>query len=169
MGFPRSVGQLPMTYREKPTGRPFDETVRYSSKYLDARNEPLYPFGHGLTYGEFRLSAVSVEPREMPAGGMLTVSAELTNLSTHPATETLQLYLRDLIASVSRPVKELRGYQRVTLAAGETRVVSFQITDADLSFPGWDFTPVVEPGEFEAMIGLSSAEVLAVRFWRAGE
>ena len=169
MGFPRSVGQLPMTYREKPTGRPFDEAIMYSSKYLDARNEPLYPFGHGLTYGEFRVGAVSVEPREMPPGGMVTVSAELTNRSTHPATETLQLYLRDLIASVSRPVKELRGYQRLTLAAGETRVVSFQITDADLSFPGRDFTPVVEPGEFEAMIGRSSAEVRAVRFWRAGE
>lgn len=164
MGFPRSVGQLPMTYREKPTGRPFDEAVAYSSKYLDARNEALFPFGHGLTYGEFRLGTVSVEPREMPPGGTITVSAELTNLSAHPATETLQLYLRDLVASVSRPVKELRGYQRVTLAAGETRVVVFEITDADLSFPGPDFKPVVEPGEFEAMVGPSSADVRSVRF-----
>ena len=169
MGFPRSVGQLPMTYREKPTGRPFDAAVRYSSKYLDARNEPLYPFGHGLTYGEFRLGAVSAEPPEMSPGGKVTVSAELTNLSAHPATETLQLYLRDLIASVSRPVKELRGYQRVTLAAGETRRVAFEITDADLSFPGPDFTPVVEPGEFEAMIGPSSAELRSVKFTRTGE
>ncbi len=169
MGFPRSVGQLPMTYREKPTGRPFDEAVMYSSKYLDVRNEALYPFGHGLTYGEFRHGAVSVEPREMPPGGAVTVSAELTNLSAHPATETLQLYLRDLVASVSRPVKELRGFQRVTLAAGETRVISFTITDADLSFPGRDFLPVVEPGEFEAMVGPSSADVRAVRFTRAGE
>ena len=168
MGFPRSVGQLPMTYREKPTGRPFAEAVMYSSKYLDARNEPLYPFGHGLTYGEFRLGAVSAEPPEMPPGGRVTVSAELTNLSAHPATETLQLYLRDLIASVSRPVKELRGYQRVTLAAGETRRVAFEITDADLSFPGPDFTPVVEPGEFEAMIGPSSAELRSVKFTRTG-
>ena len=169
MGFPRNVGQLPMTYREKPTGRPFDEAVPYSSKYLDARNEPLYPFGHGLTYGEFRLGAVSVEPREMPPGGTVTVSAELTNLSAHPATETLQLYLRDLVASVSRPVKELRGYQRVTLAAGESRVVTFEITDADLSFPGPDFKPLVEPGEFEAMIGPNSADVRSVRFVRTGE
>ena len=169
MGFPRSIGQLPMTYREKPTGRPFDEAVMYSSKYLDARNEPLYPFGHGLTYGEFQLGAVSAEPQEMSPGGTVTVSAELTNVSEHPATETLQLYLRDLIASVSRPVKELRGYRRVTLAAGETRVVAFEITDADLSFPGPDFAPVVEPGEFEAMIGLSSAELRNVRFVRIGE
>ncbi len=168
MGFPRSVGQLPITYREKPTGRPFDEAVPYSSKYLDAGNDALYPFGHGLTYGEFRLGAVSVEPREMPPAGTVTVSAELTNLSTHPATETLQLYLRDLVASVSRPVKELRGYRRVTLAAGETQVVAFEITDADLSFPGPDFKPVVEPGEFEAMIAPSSAELHRVRFIRIG-
>lgn len=166
MGFPRSVGQLPMTYREKPTGRPFDEAVPYSSRYLDARNEPLYPFGHGLTYGEFRLGAVRVEPQEMPPGGTVTVAAELTNLSAHPATETLQLYLRDLVASVSRPVKELRGYQRVTLAAGETRVISFTIADADLGFPGRDFEPVVEPGEFEAMLGPSSADLRSVRFKR---
>ncbi len=169
MGFPQRVGQLPMTYREKPTGRPFDAAVMYSSKYLDVGNEPLYPFGHGLTYGEFRLGAVNAEPREMPPGGTVTVSAELTNLSTHPATETLQLYLRDQVASVSRPVKELRGYQRVTLTAGETRVVAFEITDADLSFPGRNLLPVVEPGEFEAMVGPNSAELRAVRFTRLGE
>ena len=168
MGFPRSVGQVPMTYREKPTGRPFDEAVAYSSRYLDARNEALYPFGHGLTYGKFRHGVVSVDPPEMTAGGTVTVSAEITNPGDFPATETLQLYLRDLVASVSRPVKELRGYQRVTLAAGESRVVSFTVTDADLSFPGRDFKPVVEPGEFEAMIGPSSAELRALRFTRLG-
>jgi beta-glucosidase len=166
MGFPRSVGQLPMTYREKPTGRPFNEAVKYSSKYLDAPNDALYPFGHGLTYGKFRHGAVRSDTPEMSPGGSITVSAEITNLSPHPATETLQLYLRDLVASVSRPVMELRGYQRVTLAAGETQVVSFRITDADLSFPGRDFQLVVEPGEFEAMIGPNSAEVQRVKFYR---
>ncbi len=168
MGFPRRVGQLPMTYREKPTGRPFDESVRYSSKYLDCANDALYPFGHGLTYGEFRYGEVTVDCPEMHPGGNLTVSAELTNLSDRSATETLQLYLRDLVASVSRPVKELRGYQRITLAPRETRVISFTITDADLSFPGKDFKPVVEPGEFEAMIGPSSADLRSTRFWRTG-
>jgi beta-glucosidase len=103
----------------------------------------------------------------MMPGGTVTVSAEITNLSAHPATETLQLYLRDLVASVSRPVKELRGYQRVTLAGGESRVVSLAITDADLSFPGKDFKPVVESGEFEAMIGPNSKDLQAVRFWRS--
>ncbi len=166
MGFPRSVGQLPMTYREKPTGRPFDAAVSYTSKYLDVDHGALYPFGHGLTYGEFRYGAVSAEPREMPPGGTVTVFAEITNPGSHAATETLQLYLRDPVASVSRPVKELRGYQRVTLAAGETRVVAFEITDADLSFPGNDFQSVVEPGEFVAMVGPSSVEVRGVRFER---
>ena len=168
MGFPRSVGQLPMTYREKPTGRPFDPAVQYTSKYLDVANGALYPFGHGLTYGEFELSAVSVDIPEMVAHGTITVSVEITNLAAHPATETLQLYLRDLVASVTRPVKELRGYQRVTLDPRETRLISFEITDADLSFPGPDFKPIVEPGEFEAMIGPSSAKVRSVKFWRIG-
>ncbi len=169
MGFPRSVGQVPMTYREKPTGRPFDAAAKYSSKYLDAGNEALYPFGHGLTYGNCDYGPVTVSSAAMLPGGSVTVSAGITNPNPHPVTETLQLYLRDLVASVSRPVKELRAYQRVTLAAGETRIVSFEITDADLTFPGRDFKPVVEPGDFEAMIGPSSADLRAVRFTRLGD
>ncbi len=168
MGFPRSVGQLPMTYREKPTGRPFDAAVQYTSKYLDERNDALYPFGHGLTYGKLRFGTPTVDSGEMKPGGTVTISTEVTNLSAHPVTETIQLYLRDLVASVSRPIKELRGYQRVTLAAGESIVVSFGITDADLSFPGRDFKPVVEPGAFEAMTGPNSADVRVVRFVRVG-
>ncbi len=167
MGFPRHVGQVPMTYREKPTGRPFDEEMHYSSKYLDCPNDALFPFGHGLTYGKFETGAVEIDTPEMPPGGTVTVSVKITNIGTQPATETLQLYLRDLVASVSRPVKELRGYQRVTLAAGESRTVSFTVTDADLSFPGADFQPVVEPGEFEAMVGTSSATLQVRRFKRA--
>jgi beta-glucosidase len=166
MGFPQHIGQLPMTYREKPTGRPFDADVQYSSKYLDAGNEALYPFGHGLTYGKFQYGAPIVDSPEMHPGGSIRVSTEITNLRPHPATETLQLYLRDLVASVSRPVKELRGYQRITLAAGEKRLISFEITDEDLSFPGRDFKPVVESGEFEAMTGPSSANIKSVRFSR---
>ena len=166
MGFPRNVGQLPMTYREKPTGRPFDDAVQYSSKYLDARNDALYPFGHGLTYGKFRFAALTVDSEEMKPGCSVTISTEITNLGAHPVTETIQLYLRDLVASVSRPVKELRGYQRVTLAAGESTVICFKIADADLIFPGRNFKPVVEPGEFEAMTGTNSADLRAVRFIR---
>ena len=165
MGFPRSVGQLPMTYREKPTGRPFDESNPYSSRYLDSRNDALYPFGHGLTYGFLETTAPVINSPEIRAGETAIISMEVTNTHTHPVTETLQLYLRDLIASISRPVKELRDYQRITLAAGETRVISFPITHQDLSFPGHDYQPIVEYGEFELMIGTSSAELKSLRFW----
>ena len=168
MGFPQNVGQLPMTYREKPTGRPFDATAKYTSKYLDSPNEPLFPFGHGLTYGKFRLSAVTLDSPEMAAGGKVRASLEITNVGDTAATETLQFYLRDLVASVSRPVKELRGFERVRLSPGEARVISFEITDADLSFPGSDWKPVVEPGDFEAMIGTSSADLQSASFTRLG-
>ncbi len=166
MGFPRSVGQLPMTYREKPTGRPFDPDIRYSSKYLDCPNDALFPFGHGLTYGEIKIGTPSVTPTEMPAGGTVTISVEITNHCSHPVTDTVQLYLRDPVASVSRPVKELRGYQRVCLAAGEIRSIGFQITDADLAFPGPDFLPIVEPGQFIAMVGTSSDHLQSIPFTR---
>ena len=166
MGFPRSVGQLPMTYREKPTGRPFNATEKYSSKYLDAPNDALYPFGHGLTYAAFDYGPVTASCTEMKPGEPITVSAEITNRTGHPATETLQLYVRDLVASVTRPLKELRGFQRITLDAGESKVVSFQLTDADLAFPGPDYQPLTEPGDFVAMVGPSSASVGCVRFTR---
>ena len=161
MGFPRHVGQLPMTYREKPTGRPFDDAVHYSSKYLDCPNDALFPFGHGLTYGEIEIGEISV------SSASDSLSLTIRNPGPREVTETLQFYLRDLVASVSRPVKELRGFERITLAAGESRVVTFEITDADLAFPGPDFQPIIEPGEFEAMIGTSSSTTRSVRFHRA--
>ncbi len=166
MGFPRHVGQLPMTYREKPTGRPFDEAVHYSSNYLDCPNDALFPFGHGLTYGKIDLGEIALSSKSMPPSGILTATITLRNPGQQKVTETLQLYLRDLVATVSRPVKELRGFQRVTLAAGEERTVTFEITDADLAFPGTDFQPTIEPGEFEVMIGMSSIELRAAGFVR---
>jgi beta-glucosidase len=166
MGFPRSVGQVPMTYREKPTGRPFDPTQKYTSKYLDVENDALFPFGYGLTYGHLEIGNISLNRPQLAAGGSLTLSVELANAQTFPVTETIQLYLRDLVASVSRPVKELRGFQRVTLQAGERRVISFPIHDADLSFPGRDLLPRIEAGEFQAMIGSNSRDLQSVHFWR---
>ncbi len=166
MGFPRHVGQLPMTYREKPTGRPFDADVSYSSRYLDRANDALFPFGHGLTYGEMEAGELMIDAAEMLPRGTVTVSLELVNRTGREVTDTYQLYVRDLVASVSRPVKELRGFQRVTLAPGESRVICFGITDADLSFPGGDFKPIVEAGEFEVMVGTSSATRRSARFTR---
>jgi beta-glucosidase len=169
MGFPRAVGQLPMTYRAKSTGRPFDPKTRYTSKYLDVPNEPLYPFGYGLTYGSFDFGPVSIDSHELKPGGKVTVSAEITNTSETTATETLQLYIHDVIGSVTRPVKELRGYQRVVLKPKEKKVVKFEITDPMLTFPGPDLKPIVEPGDFEAMIGPDSANVRKVKFVRTEE
>jgi beta-glucosidase len=164
MGFPRHVGQLPMSYRQKPTGRPFDPAIHYSSKYLDVANDALYPFGHGLTYGAFSYGAVTAGAEVMHPGEILEISAQITNLADHPATETLQLYIRDRVASITRPLKELRGFQRITLNAGESRKVTFKLTAADLSFPGPDFQPLTESGEFDAMVGPDSANLRSVRF-----
>lgn len=166
MGFPRNVGQVPMTYREKPGGRPFDATQKYTSKYLDVENDALFPFGYGLTYGALQHGTVWLDRPRMAAGESLTLFVELENEQEIPITETVQWYLRDLVATVSRPVKELRGYQRVTLQAQERRVISFKIQDADLSFPGRDLQPRIEDGEFEAMVGPNSRDVQVVRFWR---
>ncbi len=166
MGFPRSVGQLPMTYREKPTGRPFDPAVHYSSKYLDCPNDALFPFGHGLTYGSFEIGEIHANPTEMSPGATVNISVQITNPHPHPVTDTLQLYLRDPVASFSRPVKELRGYQRVTLAPDSSERITFRITDADLAYPGSDFLPIIEAGEFQAMIGTSSANLTATGFLR---
>jgi beta-glucosidase len=166
MGFPRNVGQLPMTYREKPGGRPFDPNQKYTSKYLDVENDALYPFGYGLTYGKLHQERIWLDRPSLMAGESLTLHVELHNHETMPVTETVQWYLRDLVASVSRPVKELRGYERVTLDAGEKRVVSFQIHDSDLSFPGRDLQQRIEDGEFSAMVGMNSRDVQEIRFTR---
>lgn len=166
MGFPRNVGQVPMTYREKPTGRPRLETEKYTSKYIDSANDALFPFGHGLTYGTCEIGTPVIDKAEMESGGQVILSVEIHNPGKTQVTETLQLYLRDLIASVSRPVKELRGYQRFTLAPGEAKMLSFTITDRELSFPGPDLHPVVEPGRFEAMVGFSSANLSSGVFTR---
>lgn len=169
MGFPRRVGQLPMTYREKPAGRPFQSDVSYSSRYLDCPNDALFPFGHGLTYGKIELGELRLEPVEMPPAGSVTATIALSNPGARAVTETVQLYLRDPVASVSRPVKELRGYRRVTMEPGEERTISFVLTDADLAFPGPDFEPIVEPGGFEVMAGLCSRHLRSARFVRLAQ
>ncbi|MEY4243344.1 MAG: hypothetical protein RLZZ245_929, partial [Verrucomicrobiota bacterium] len=137
-----------------------------TSKYLDVPNTPLFPFGHGLTYGACECGTVTVEPNTLRPGGRVTVKATLSNPCAHPLTETLQLYLRDPVASVTRPIKELRGFQRITLAAFESREVSFALEDADLSLIGPDLKPRIESGEFIAMLGTSSAEVQVAHFTR---
>jgi beta-glucosidase len=166
MGFPRGVGQLPMTYREKPTGRPYDPDVHYSSKYLDCPNDALFPFGHGLTYSSFEIGDIHATPSVMAPGATVQISVQITNPHPHPVTDTLQLYLRDPVAAFSRPVKELRGFQRVTLFPGASETITFHISDADLAYPGHDYLPIVEPGEFQAMVGTNSIDLRNIQFTR---
>jgi beta-glucosidase len=156
--FPRSVGQEPLYYNHMNTGRPPDANNKYTSKYLDVSWTPLYPFGFGLSYTQFRLSNLQLsEPRIRP-NGRLTVSVEVLNTGKRVGDEVVQLYIRDSVASVTRPVKELKGFERVTLRAGEKRRVEFTLTPQELGFYNREMKFVVEPGEFKVMVGNSSAD-----------
>jgi beta-glucosidase len=152
---PRSVGQIPLYYNHLPTGRPAKPDDRYTSKYTDSPNEPLWPFGFGLSYTTFAYGDLRVSAPSMTPGGTITVSAEVTNSGARAGDEIVQLYINDPVASVSRPVRELKGFQRVALRPGESRRVSFTIGDDALRFwgaGGW----TVEPGTFAVWIGPSS-------------
>ncbi|HEX9492976.1 MAG TPA: glycoside hydrolase family 3 C-terminal domain-containing protein, partial [Thermoanaerobaculia bacterium] len=152
---PRATGQAPIYYNHLPTGRPADPKDKYTSKYLDVPIGPLYPFGFGLSYTKFEYSDIRVDG--------LKVSATIRNSGDRPGEEIVQMYIRDPVASVSRPVKELKGFQRVALKPGESRRVEFNITRRDLQFwsnNGW----IAEPGEFKVWIGPSSATGLEGTF-----
>lgn len=156
MTVPRSVGQVPTFYAHLPTGRPASAGNRYSSKYADLRIEPLYPFGHGLTYTRFEYGGLALSAPTMSMDGSLVVSADVRNAGTRAGEEVVQLYVRDVVASVSRPVRELKGFERVSLAPGETRRVSFTLTRKDLEFwlgGRW----VTEPGEFKVWVAPNAA------------
>lgn len=153
--FPRSVGQVPAYYNHKPSAR---------RGYLFADKEPLFPFGHGLSYTTFRYGNLRLEPAKIGPGGTATVSVEVTNSGSRPGDEVVQLYVRDLVSGmVTRPVKELKGFRRITLQPGETQVVTFEVGPEQLSFLNEDMQRTVEPGELDLMVGTSSADVQAVR------
>jgi beta-glucosidase len=156
--FPRTVGQEPLYYNHKNTGRPPDAKNKYSSKYLDVSWTPLFPFGYGLSYTQFQLSNLRLSQRSIRPDGRLTVSVEVTNTGKRTGDEVVQLYIRDVAASVTRPVRELKGFQRVTLRPGEKRMVEFTLTPALLGFYNREMRFVVEPGEFKVMVGSSSAD-----------
>ena len=157
VSFPRSVGQLPLYYNHKNTGRPPDEKNKYSSKYLDVPWTPLYPFGHGLSYSRFALSGLKLSARSLAPDGSLTVSVNLKNTSDRAGDEVVQLYLRDAAASLTRPVRELKGFSRVSLKPGEKKRLEFKLGPAELGFFGRDGAFVVEPGSFQVFVGNSSA------------
>jgi beta-glucosidase len=162
--FPRAVGQEPLYYNQKSTGRPPDPNNKYSSKYLDVPWTPLYPFGYGLSYTQFKLSNLQVSARQIRTDGSVTARVELENTGGRAGDEVVQLYIRDVASSVTRPIKELKGFERVTLKAGEKRQVSFILTRDQLGFYNREMKFVVEPGTFNVMVGTSSAEGLEASF-----
>src|SRR5256886_242889 len=156
--FPRSVGQEPLYYNHMNTGRPPNANEKYNSKYLDLSWTPLYPFGYGLSYTQFRLSNLHLSATRIRPEGQLTVSVEIENTGKRLGDEVVQLYIGDIAASVTRPVKELKGFERITLRPGERRSIKFTLTREHLGFYNREMRFIVEPGEFKVMVGTSSAD-----------
>jgi beta-glucosidase len=160
MSFPRSVGQIPIYYNHKNTGRPYlgptDPEQKYKSRYTDSPNSPLYPFGFGLSYTTFAYSNYRQSADSVKFGEKLTVSIDVRNTGSRDGAEVVQLYVRDLVGSVTRPVRELKGFEKVALKKGETKTVSFTLSSDDLQFYGIDNQTKAEPGTFEVFVGGSS-------------
>ncbi|MFZ9387364.1 MAG: beta-glucosidase BglX [Chitinophagaceae bacterium] len=160
--FPQNLGQVPIYYAHKNTGRPIGEGKwfqKYRSNYLDVSNEPLYPFGYGLSYTTFTYSPVRLSTQVMNSKGTVTASVTVTNSGSREGKEVVQLYIRDLVGTVTRPVKELKGFQKIFLKPGESREVLFKISVNDLKFYNSDLKFVAEPGDFKIFIGGNSRDV----------
>ncbi len=166
--FPRSAGQIPIYYSHKNTGRPLGNTEgkfeKFKSNYIDERNEPLFPFGFGLSYTTFDYSNLKLSSDKMKFDGKISASVDITNTGNYDGKEVVQLYTRDLVGSVTRPLKELKGFQKITLKKGEKKTVTFEISVEDLKFYNSDLEFVAEPGLFEVYIGTSSDAEKKVSF-----
>lgn len=178
--FVREVGQIPMYYNHNNTGRPAPDgnvmtldqipveagqtSLGNTSFYLDSGKNPLFPFGYGLSYSKFEYSGLALSSNSIPMGGMLTARVSIKNTSSVDGVEVAQLYIRDLVGSIARPVKELKGFQRVALKAGESKTIEFTLTTDDLAFFGRDMQRKAEAGDFKLWIGTSSAEGLETEF-----
>ncbi len=164
--FPRSVGQLPLYYNHKNTGRPQSDYApfkKFVSAYLDEINGPLYPFGYGLSYTTYSYSAPVLSAAEMPLNGSVTASVTVTNTGTRDGYEVVQLYIHDIYATSTRPVKELKGFRKVFIPAGESVTVDFPLTADDLSYYNHELEWVCEPGDFEIMTGPNSRDTQSVQ------
>ena len=166
MTFPKNVGQIPLFYNHKNTGRPLQEGKwfeKFRSSYLDVDNEPLYPFGYGLSYTTFQYSDIALSASAMGQDGSITAAVTVTNTGKRDGAEVVQLYIRDLVGSITRPVRELKGFEKVFLRAGESKTVSFKITPELLRFYDYDLNHVAEPGDFDLFIGGSSQAARTAR------
>lgn len=165
--FPKNVGQIPLFYNHKNTGRPLGEGKwfeKFRSNYLDVNNEPLYPFGYGLSYTTFNYSDVKLSSSVLDVNGQITASVTVTNTGKYDGAEVVQLYIRDVVGSVTRPLKELKGFEKIFLKAGESKNVSFTITPELLKFYNYNLEYVTESGDFQLMIGGNSRDVKTERF-----
>ena len=166
--FPRSVGQIPIYYNHKNTGRPLGNKdgifEKFKSNYIDERNEPLFPFGYGLSYTNFNYSNLKISATKILPSETLKVTVDVTNTGNFDGKEVVQLYIRDLVGSITRPIKELKGFQKIAIKKGEKQTVTFQITVEDLKFYNSDLDFVAEPGQFEIFVGGNSNAELKILF-----
>ena len=176
---PKTTGQEPLYYNHQNTGRPVPDDnqkfAKYASNCLDVSNGPLYPFGYGLSYTTFEYSNIKLSSQEADINGnqeatewqngkKITATITVKNTGNRDADEIVQLYIRDMVASISRPIKELKGFKRIHLAAGESKEISFEITPDMLKFYNIELKHVIEPGDFQIMIGANSKEVETLNF-----
>ncbi len=164
ISFPRVMGQIPIYYNSKYTGRPASAGNHYSSKYMDSPNSPLYPFGYGLSYTSFSYSAPVIDKPMMKTSDALHISLTVKNTGQFDGEETVQLYIRDLVGSVTRPIKQLRGFEKVFLKKGESRNIIFTLVNDDLKFYTLDMTYKSEPGAFKVFTGTNSRDVQEANF-----
>ena len=162
--FPRSVGQVPIYYNHKNTGRPHNPGDHYTSYYMDLENTPLYPFGFGLSYTKFEYSIPVLSKTTIKKNESLKVSVDVKNTGSFEGMEVVQLYIRDLVGSVTRPVKELKDFSKISLNPGETKHIEFTITPEKLKFHDINMNYVVEPGDFKVFVGTNSVDVKEASF-----
>jgi beta-glucosidase len=164
--FPQNVGQIPLYYNHKNTGRALADGQwfqKFRSNYLDVSNEPLYPFGYGLSYSSFNYGDLVLDKSQLKGDQILKASITLTNSGRYDGAEVVQLYIRDVVGTITRPVKELKGFQKVFLKAGETRTITFSITPEDLKFYNYDLMYDWEAGDFTIMVGGNSRDVKSAK------
>jgi beta-glucosidase len=167
MTFPMNTGQIPIYYNSKNSGRPINPErpfEKYKSNYLDVQNAPLYPFGYGLSYTSFNYSGIKMNKPELHGNEQIVASVDITNTGDRDGVEIVQLYIRDLIGDVTRPVKELKGFKKVLIKKGETVNVTFTLSPGELSYYHQDMSFKYDPGNFELFIGTNSAESRSTRF-----
>ena len=165
--FPQNVGQIPLYYNHKNTGRPLADGQwfqKFRSNFLDVSNDPVYPFGFGLSYTSFSYSDISLSSSSFKPGEKITAFVTVTNSGNRTGKEVVQMYIRDMVGSITRPVKELKGFQKIELKAGESQKVTFTISADDLKFYNSDLKFVAEPGDFKIFIGTNSRDVKEADF-----